>query len=126
MKIVSFNSDTNISLLEGTELRNIFPKWRVAKRLPFIIHYLLEEADADIICLQELRKFVNDDGELVDPISPIKSALENEGFQVSIDAYNECGGEKAFQYLTAYRTKFSLVSKNMVYFTKTGDLLRNR
>lgn len=118
-KFMSYNIDTNIGRIEEGYARESHKEWRVVNRMPGIIE-LLSEIDADIVNIQEARKFTNSIGEDVDSLTPLLNYF-NESDHEAIEAgYNPTA--LSFHFITAFkRSRFSLIETKIHYLTKTPD-----
>ncbi len=123
-KLVSFNIDTNLGRYESnTQLTRAMPNWKVSKRVPEILYYL-ENSEADVICLQELRNCIVGNNVHVNSASPLSDGLKSLGYAVLTSYYNPHGGDLSYKYLTAYKPDlFTLIHEEMIPFTKSGKFL---
>lgn len=121
-KVVSFNIDTNIARTEEGYARDAFPELRVNARMPKLIRaleYIIEMGAPDIIQLQEARCFTTKFGDKVDSITPLVEFLQRQGYQVSSKRYNP--SERAFSYIEAIKSTYTIDEESSRYFTKTPD-----
>ena len=125
LKVLSFNIDTNILRTEEGFARDTFPEWRVGARMPILIKTLdnlIKEHGPDVIQLQEGRKFDTKQGDHVDSITPLVDFLKSKGYHVNSIPYNpslNLPPNKAFSYIEAIKSNFSVESQELEYFTKT-------
>lgn len=120
-----FNLDTNIGRAEmkGTAAES-HKEWRANARAS-LIHAMnvsaIRDHHPDLLFFQECRRFEAFDG-VVDSLSGVQATLREKGYQVLVNPYDETGGEKAFQYVTAYDPNvFALEERSMRYFSRTPD-----
>lgn len=123
---VSWNLDTAIGTVEEGPFRESHSEWRVGARMPAILaalNRLIVEQVPDSIHIQEGRKFTTKLGDEVDSINPIIEFLKNKNYNVSTAKYNP--SDRAFSFITAIKSTFTVTSNKSLYFTKTPDIPTN-
>lgn len=120
-----FNPDSNIGRVElkGSAAES-HAAWRANARAHLIREKILSgirDHHPDVFTFQECRRFEAFDG-VVDSLTGVQATLSEKGYEVLVNGYNESGGEKAFQYVTAYDPNmFALEDRFIRYFSRTPD-----
>lgn len=119
--VASYNIDTNVTRTEEGFIRDSNPDWRVMNRMPLICNHLrqiIKECSPAVIQIQEGRKFIARQGDLVDSVTPLVEFFESEGYQVRHERYNP--SDRAFSYITAVKREYTIESVESKYFTIDG------
>lgn len=121
--LLGYNIDTNMARSEEGIGRDCYPALRANARAPLVkdtVRAIIDSDRPNVVNIQECRRFVTKFGDEVDSISSLLSLFKEKRYSVVQRSYNEAGGDKAFQFLTAYdREALRLKGAYMRYFTKT-------